>query len=112
MRQVPHPLVQRDVDGIYDHVLRTTRMDFGAADRRLAEIGALLDDIARNPASGVRLSGPLAGWLVRHGGRDRRVTVVFRADPRVASLYIALIAFGGRNWLSEAEERSGFGGPG
>ena len=70
MRQGRHPLVERDVAGIFEHVLAT-------------------------------------GWLVRHGGRGQRLTVVFRPDLERSLLFIALIAFGGRNWIEVAEERSG-----
>jgi plasmid stabilization system protein ParE len=108
MRQRRHPLVRRDVMGIFDHVLETTRGDLAAAERRLDEIDDLLRAIADNPASGVRLDGPLAGWLVRHGGRGRMITVVFRPDLEARVIHIALVAFGGRNWLDEATARRGF----
>jgi hypothetical protein len=110
MRLVRHPLVGRDVMGIFDHVLETTRGDLAAAERRLDEIDALLRAIIDNPASGVRLDGALAGWLARHGGRGQMITVVFRPDPEAYRLYIALIAFGGRNWLDAATGRR-FPGP-
>ena len=80
MRQIRHPLVRRDVMGIFDHILETTQGDLAAAERRLDEIDALLEAIADNHASGVRLDGRLAGWLARHGGRGRMITVVFRSD--------------------------------
>jgi hypothetical protein len=110
MRQVRHPLVRRDVMGLFDHVLETTRGTLAAAERRLDEIDDLLRAIAGNPASAVRLGGPLSGWLARHGGRGRMITVVFRADPEAQLLHIALIAFGGRNWLDEAADRRSFPG--
>jgi plasmid stabilization system protein ParE len=108
LRQVRHPLVRRDVMGMFDHVLETTRGDLAAAERRLDEIDDLLRAIADNPASGVRLDGPLAGWLARHGGRGRMITVVFRTDLEARLIYIALIAFGGRNWIAEAADRRRF----
>jgi plasmid stabilization system protein ParE len=107
MRQIAHPLVLRDVMGIFDHVLETTGGNLAAAERRLDEIDDLLRAIAGNPASGVRLGGPLAGWFARHGGRGRMITVVFRFDPEARLIHIALIAFGGRNWLDEAAGRRG-----
>lgn len=110
MRTILHPLVRCDVMGIFAHVLETTRGDLAAAERRLDEIDALLRAIADNPASGVRLDGPLAGWRVRHGGRGRMITMVFRPDPEGHVLAIALIAFGGRNWLDAAIERRAFPG--
>lgn len=94
--------------GIFAHVLETTRGDLTAAERRLDEIDELLRAIADNPASGVRLDGPLAGWLVRHGGRGRMITVVFRPDLEARLVHIALISFGGRNWLHEATGRRSF----
>ena len=108
MRQIRHPLVRRDVMEIADHVLATTRGDLAAAERRLDEIDDLLRAIADNPASGVRLDGPLAGWLARHGGRGQMITVVFRSDLEARALYIAMIAFGGRNWLEDAVDRRNF----
>jgi plasmid stabilization system protein ParE len=106
-RQIRHPLVRHDVMGILDHVLETTRGDLAAAERRLDEIDDLLRAIADNPASGVRLDGPLEGWLVRHGGRGLMITVVFRPDLEARLVRIALIAFGGRNWLGAATGRRG-----
>ncbi len=96
--------------GIFEHVLDITQGDLAAAERRLDDIDDLLQAIAGNPASGVRLDGALAGWLVRHGGRGRMITVVFRPDLDERLAYIALIAFGGRNWLDEATLRSDFPG--
>jgi len=110
MRQIRHPLVRRDVMGIFDHILETTQGDLAAAERRLDEIDALLEAIADNPASGVRLDGRLAGWLARHGGRGRMITVVFRSDVEARLIHIALIAFGGRNWLDAATGRRSFPG--
>jgi plasmid stabilization system protein ParE len=107
-RQVRHPLVRRDVMGIFDHVIKTTQGNLAAAERRLDEIDDLLRIIAETPASGVRLDGPLAGWLVRHGGRGQMITVVFRPDIEARLIHIALIAFGGRNWLDEATGRRSF----
>jgi hypothetical protein len=94
--------------GIFDHVLHTTQGDLAAAERRLDEFDNLLRAIADDPASGVRLAGTLAGWLVRHGGRGRMITVVFRPDLEARLIHIALIAFGGRNWLDEVTDRRGF----
>jgi hypothetical protein len=85
--------------GIIDHVLATARGDLAAAERRLDEIDDLLRAIGDDPASGIRLDGHLAGWLVRHGGRGQKITVVFRCDVEAQLIYIAMIAFGGRNWL-------------
>jgi plasmid stabilization system protein ParE len=89
--------------------VRVTRGDIAAVARRLDEIDALIADIAANPTSGVRLPGDLSGWLVRHGGRGRRLTIVFRADPDTEVVYIAVIAFGGRDWTSDAGARRGPG---
>lgn len=108
MRQIRHPLVRRDVMGIFDHILQTTQGDLAAAKRRLDEIDALLGAIAENPASGVRLDGKLKGWLARHGGRGRMITVVFRPDTEAQVIHIALISFGGRNWLEATADRRGF----
>jgi plasmid stabilization system protein ParE len=100
MRQSKHPLVDRDLIGIVEHIVETTQGDFDAAARRLDEIDDLLRDIAANPTSGMRLAMPLAGWLVRHGGRGHRLTIVFRADFERDVVQIALVAFGGQDWMS------------
>lgn len=96
MRQIRHPLVDADIDGIVDHIVDVSG-DFDAAER---------------PLSGIRLDAPLEGWLVRHGGRDLAITIVFRPDVDRALLWIALVAFGGRNWLELAESRRSFAAPG
>lgn len=105
MRQIRHPLVERDLIGIADHIVDVTGGDYDAAYRRLDEIDDLLRAIAANPLSGNRLAAPLDGWLVRHGGRDHRLTVMFRPDPEAEILFIALVAFGGRDWMALAADR-------
>lgn len=105
MRQSKHPLVDRDLIGIVEHIVEVTQGDFDAAARRLDEIDELLRDIAANPTSGMRLAEPLDGWLVRHGGRGHRLTIVFRPDFQRDVLEIALVAFGGQNWMSLGEGR-------
>lgn len=62
-------------------------------------------DILANPLSGVRLSAPLDGWLVRHGGRDHRLTVVFRPDREANTVFVALVAFGGQDWMTTSVGR-------
>jgi plasmid stabilization system protein ParE len=108
MRQIRHPLVRRDVIGIFDHILENTHGNLAAAERRLDEIDDLLEAIAGNPASGVRLDGRLEGWLARHGGRRQMITIVFRPNLEARILLVALIAFGGRNWLEDAADRGSF----
>jgi plasmid stabilization system protein ParE len=105
MRQRRHPLVERDLIGIVEHIVAVTQGDFDAAERRLDEIDALLANIASNPVSGMRLSGPLDGWRVRHGGRGNRLTVVFRLDTRLDVIDIALVAFGGQDWEALGDGR-------
>jgi plasmid stabilization system protein ParE len=105
MRLTPHPLVTRDIDGIVDYILAVTGGNVASAARRLDEIDALIASILDNPQSGARLSGELDGWIARHGGRDHRITVVFRPDRHADRLLVALVAFGGRNWLAVAPSR-------
>jgi len=95
MRQSKHLLVDRDLIGIVEHIVEVTQGDFEAASRRLDEIDDLLRDIAANPTSGMRLCVPLDGWLVRHGGRGHRLTIVFQPDLLRDVLRVALVAFGG-----------------
>lgn len=106
MRQSKHPLVERDLIGIVDHIVEVMQGDFNAAAHRLNEIDDLIRDIAANPMSGRRLGGPLDGWLVRHGGRGHRLTIVFRADVQRDLLLIALVAFGGQDWVSFSAQRN------
>ncbi|TRD16126.1 type II toxin-antitoxin system RelE/ParE family toxin [Palleronia caenipelagi] len=106
MRLLRHPLVERDLIGIADHIVETTEGDIAAAERRLDEVDALVADILSNPLSGTCLHGDLEGWLVRHGGRGHRLTIVFRTDVDAETLFMALIAFGGRNWTELAPMRS------
>jgi plasmid stabilization system protein ParE len=108
MRVIRHPLVKHDLVALVDHIIETTQGDFAAAARRLDEIDALLEEIAANPASGMRLSPPLGGWLVRHGGRGHRITIVYKANLDLDALYIALVAFGGQDWIAEGETRKTF----
>ena len=109
MRQSRHPLVERDLVGIVDHIVEVTRGDFDAAARRLDEIDELLRDIAANPMSCMRLAVPLDGWLVRHGVRGHRLPIVCRADVERDVFQIALVAFGGQDWVSLGTERKGAG---
>ena len=108
MRFVRHPHFERDLIGIVDHIVDVTQGDIAAALRRLDEIDALLESIMKNPTSGMRLGGKLDGWLVRHGGSGHRLTIVFRPDVSAGKIYLALAAFGGRDWIKLASTRRAF----
>lgn len=95
MRIVRHPLVDQDLAALVNHIVEVPSGDFAAAGRRLDEVEDLVAAISANPFSGVRLGPPLDGWLVRHGGRGNRLTVVFRAYLDQSCFFIALVAFGG-----------------
>lgn len=105
MRLTPHPFVTRDINGIVDHIVAVTGGDVASAARRLDEIDALIASILDNPQSGARLSGELEGWILRHGGRDHKITVVSRPDQHADRLLVALVAFGGRDWTAVAPSR-------
>lgn len=107
MRLVRHPLVARDIRALAEHILEVAG-DPNSALRRLDEIDVLIAAIRENPDLGTRLDGPLVSWRVRHGGQDRALTVIYR--PEGDSLLIALVAFGGQDWLTLGAGRSGFGG--
>ena len=109
MRIVRHPFIERDLIGIVDHIVNTTEGDYAAAHRRLDEVDTLLVSVLENPTSGVRLRGKLDSWLVRHGGAGQRLTVVFRPDLENDCIYLAMVAFGGRDWMKAAVGRRGFG---
>lgn len=108
MRFVRHPHFERDLIGIVDHIVDVTQGDTAAALRRLDEIDALLETITNNPTSGMRLGGKLEGWLVRHGGSGHRLTIVFRSNASVGEIYLALAAFGARDWMKLASNRRAF----
>lgn len=108
IRVVRHPLVQHDVAALVDHIVETTQGDFAAAVRRIDELDALLAEITANPLSGKRLSSPLDGWLVRHGGRGHRITIVFKANLDRDALYIALMAFGVQERIAEGDAQRMF----
>jgi len=105
---VRHPFFERDLIGIVDHIVEVAEGDVAAARRRLDENDALIQEIAQNPKSGARLSGKLDGWLVRHGGAGHRLTIVFKPDLDAAHIYLALVAFGGRDWMRIASARQVF----
>ena len=105
MRIVRYPLVDQGLAALVDHIVDVTGGDFAVVGRRLDEVDDLIADISANPMSGVRLAPPLDGWLVRHGGRGHRLTIVFRADLERDVLQIALVAFGGQDWESLGAER-------
>lgn len=107
-RFVRHPFFERDLLGIVDHIVDVTDGDVAAAGRRLDEVDALLKAIASSPTSGVRLSGKLEGWLVRHGGAGHRLTIVFKANIDAEVIHLALVAFAGRDWMSLASARRVF----
>lgn len=108
MRFLKHPLFDTDAAAIFDHVLTVTQGNFDAADRRIDEIAALIDQIVETPQSGIRLDGDLDGFLAKHGGQRRRLTIVFKPEPTENHVYGVLVAFGGADWLSTARHRTRF----
>ncbi|KRS11700.1 hypothetical protein [Roseovarius indicus] len=108
MRFIRHPFFERDLIGIVNHIIEVTDGDVAAASRRLDEVDTLLEAIASNPNSGVRLNGKLDRWLVRHGGTSHRLTIVFKPDMDTEVIYLALAAFGGRDWIKLASARRVF----
>lgn len=108
MRIFRHPFVERDVAGMVDHIVEVTGGDVAAAERRLDEVDALFASVLEKPTSGVRLDGALSGWLVRHGGSGHRLTIVFRPDIGEDRIFVALVAFGSRDWVRRAVGRRSF----
>ena len=100
-----HPLVRRDLRELVRHVADVSG-DPLAAERRLDQVEALLTDIMKNPRSGALLGGEVPGWRVRHGGTGRKITIVFRLTEAGDRLQVALVAFGGQNWMGAAPNRS------
>ena len=100
-----HPLVRHDLRELARHVADVSG-DPRAAERRLDQVDDLLADILKSPKSGALLSGAMPGWRVRHGGEGRRITIVFRLSEADDRLQIALVAFGGQNWMDTVPARS------
>jgi plasmid stabilization system protein ParE len=96
MQIVPHPLVERNIVGLAEHVHPVTG-DGEAARRRILEVRALLGRVRDEPDLGAPLPGELIGWRVRHGGLRRQISIVYRHDVEEERLYIALVAFGGQD---------------
>ena len=111
MKVVPHPLLERDLVGIAEHVFAVSG-DGAVARKRISGARALIQAIAADPRLGTTLDGGLAGWRVRHGGQGRRITVVFRHHTALDAIFVALVAFGGRGWEAYAAGRSRFGNRG
>ena len=107
MRLIRHPLVARDVAELARHVL-TVSGDKAAALRRLNEIDVLLASILEAPDLGSRLGGLLEGWRVRHGGRGRALSIIYRVEGD--RLLVAMVAFAGQDWTTSAQDRSGIDG--
>ncbi len=99
-----HPLFFKDIYRIEEHILSVTD-DFAAASRRLDEIDALIAAIRDNPLSGTRMPHPLEGCLVRRGGRDNKIRIVFRPLLSRNVVRYGLVSFGGQNWSALAENR-------
>lgn len=105
MRLRRHPRVAQDITALARHV-QTVSGDPGAALRRLDEVDALLASIIDAPDLGARLDGALDGWRVRHGGRGRAVSIVYRVEAE--TLFVALVAFAGQDWTVLGAQRGGF----
>jgi mRNA-degrading endonuclease RelE of RelBE toxin-antitoxin system len=99
-----HPLVFDDVARLNRHIADATG-DPDAGLRRVSEIDALISSIAQDPFLGAPLNGVLDGFRRRHGGTDRRVTIIYAVDEEHTLVRIHLVAFGGQNWSARAAGR-------
>jgi Txe/YoeB family toxin of Txe-Axe toxin-antitoxin module len=97
-------LVFDDVARLNQHIVEATG-DREAGLRRVLEIDALIASIGQDPFLGAPLHGPLEGFRRRHGGTDRRVTIIYTIDNEQALVRIHLVAFGGQNWSARAAGR-------
>ncbi len=104
MRLEYHPHVDRDLQSMAQHVAVHSHSK-AAARKRLTEVENLIRDIRAAPVSGNRLDN---GWLVRHGGAGRMITVVFRPHVDRKTVQIAIVAFGGKDWVSRISDRAGY----
>lgn len=71
VRIVPHPLLERDIVGIAEHV-HAVSGDAAAARRRVAEVRDLIAAFVEEPGLGAKPGGPPNGWCVWHGGGPGR----------------------------------------
>ena len=96
---------------MFDDVVRLHRHNVDASGdpdaglRRVSEIDALIASIADDPFLGAPLNGPLEGFRRRHGGTDRRLTIICAVDDEQALVRVHLVAFGGQNWSARAADR-------
>ncbi|WP_139284115.1 type II toxin-antitoxin system RelE family toxin [Rubrimonas cliftonensis] len=99
-----HPLVFDDLVRLHRHIVDATG-DPDAGSRRVSEIDALIGSIAQDPFLEAPLKGAREGFRRRHGGTDRRVTIIYAVDDETALVRIQLVAFGGQNWSARAAVR-------
>ena len=104
MQIVAHPMLERDLIEIAAHIYTVTQ-DGSAARRRIIEARDLLREVKENPLFGAPLAKDLQGWRVRHGGRGRMLSVVYRLDADADRLDLALVAFAGQDWQTKAAQR-------
>jgi hypothetical protein len=76
--------------------------DQSAAERRMDEMDTLIGEILGNPFSGTRLSGDLEGCIVRHGGRDSKLRIIFEPLSSEDAVFFIMASFGGEDWKAGA----------
>lgn len=105
MQVLAHPLLRRDIEGLAEHVY-TVSGSADAARRRIHEVHHLIEQVIENPSLGTLLGKDLPEWRARHGGTGRRITVVFRHDAEANQIQVALVAFGGEDWVNRSPGRT------
>ncbi|WP_371832241.1 type II toxin-antitoxin system RelE/ParE family toxin [Paracoccus benzoatiresistens] len=105
MQVLAHPLLRRDIEGLAEHV-HAVSGSADAARRRLREVHDLIEQVIENPSLGTSVGEALPGWRVRHGGRGRRITLVFRHDAEADEIHLALVSFGGEDWANRSPGRT------
>lgn len=98
------PLFDSDSKSIIVHVSEISG-NAPPAQQRAEEIDGLVKPILANPQSGTPLEGALDGCILRHGGHDHKITIVFRHHKEAKTLRFLLTAFGRQDWLHSAEDR-------
>lgn len=101
---VRHPLVDQDLAALVDHIVEVTAGDFDAAGRRLDEVDDLIADVRRSLDA---TAGRMAGAPRRPRPSSYR-RVPRRSRPE--RVFVALVAFGGQDWMTEGETRKSFSG--
>lgn len=98
-----HPLVARDLDAIVQWILDYAGPD--AANRKLAEIEALIATLESTPHKGSLRDEIALGLRAIPAGR--KAVIAFVVDDDAAEVLVYAVAYGGADWAMRSSARSG-----